>query len=471
MSEANASSGHAGSAPAGLQAAAGVKAAPFVEALARFAATASSEPYRDIVALQVADSVIALLAGMATKEGQSIRVLIERTDGASALGAAAWLAANMRLTEIDDIHRPSAVTASAIVLPAALAMHPFARVTPGATEVTRAARFADALFVGQELSIRLALALGGASLMTQGWWPSYLVAPFGAAAAAGRMMGLPAERMRHALALALAQTPQQIGRTSGTRPGRWLLFGNAVRSGCLAALAAADGIDGDIDLLSQTWLQRIGGDNVKTNWLMVDATTANASDPDARVITQVSVKPHCSAKQTLAAIHGLRMLIEKGLDPATIESIELAVPRAYAAMLDREPPTAGRLASLLSARGQLAFAALCPASLDDVARETLNGSPDLAEFAARVQIKADPSLDALYPGKWPARLKVRAAGTLHEIAVDDSPGDPSQRFGIGEIEDKARRVLGAHPAIDLIKTGRCAVADDAALDALYRYFS
>jgi hypothetical protein len=231
----------------------GARALPFVVTLAGFAATASASHYRDTLSLQVADSVIALLAGLGTAEGQAIRAFVERTEGASILGAVTWLAASMRLTEIDDIHRPSAVTSSAIALPATLAMATLTR-HPGGTagdDAMRPARFADALFVGQELSIRLARALGGAALMTQGWWPSYLVAPFGAAAAAARMLDLPRERVAHALALAISQTPQQIGRTVGSRPGRWLLFGNAVRSGCLAALAAADGIDGDLELLGE----------------------------------------------------------------------------------------------------------------------------------------------------------------------------------------------------------------------------
>jgi len=429
-----------------------------IHGLADWAATASSAAHREAIAIQVADSVIALLAGMASAEGRSMQALMRRIDS-SALGCAARLAASLRMSEIDDIHRPTAVTASAIVLPTALAMASLG----GASDP---ARFADALFVGQELSVRLARALGGAGLLAQGLWPSYLVAPFGAAATAGRMLGLSAARMSHALALALAQTPQQIGRTVGTRPGRWLLFGNAVRGGSLAALAAADGVDGDLQLLNHAWLRRIGGDLAHAAWLLPAAGQTPA-------IEQISIKPHCSAKQALAALHGLRQLLAQGLAPAAIESIVVAVPSAYAAMLDREPPGAGRLASLVSAPGQLALAALQPAALDDVARESLTWSAELAAFAARVQVRADTSLDRFYPDQWPARVSVHGVdGSCREIWVEDSPGDPAQRFGIGEIEDKARRILGAHAAtLELVDTGRRAVSDSTALDALCRYFT
>jgi 2-methylcitrate dehydratase PrpD len=428
-----------------------------IEELARFAASASSERHRDAIGLQLADSVVALLAGAASAEGRALQRFIARADGGS-LAVCASLAATMRLTEIDDIHRPSAVTPSAIVLPAALVMRSsYARQASPAC-------FADALFVGEELSIRFARALGGVSLLARGLWPSYLAAPIGAAATAGRLLGLSSERMQHALALAAAQTPSPIGRTVGQRPGRWLLFGEAVRAGCVAALAAADGIDGDPMLLSDAWLRRIGGDHVDTSWL-----APQEGDSPARL--QISVKPHCAAKQVLAAVDGLRALLAGGVRVGDIDSIEVAVPTAYAAMLDREPPETGRLASLVSARGQLALAALQPASLDDVARDGLRWTPDLVAFAARVRVTADATLDGLYPEKWPARVRVHACGQTHEVTVEDSAGDPSQRFTFDDIADKASRILGAQPARGLLETARHAVTDGTQLNALCVHFT
>ncbi|HEY4298152.1 MAG TPA: MmgE/PrpD family protein [Paraburkholderia sp.] len=428
-----------------------------IERLADFAVAASSESHRDAIGLQLADSVIALLAGAATPEGRAIQRFVANADG-GRLAASASLAETMRLTEVDDIHRQSAVTPSAIVVPTALALR--ASYVPHASP----ASFADALFVGEELSIRLACALGGASLLARGLWPSYVVAPFGAAATAARLLGLSRERMCHALALAAAQTPPPIGRTTGQRPGRWLLFGQAVRAGCIAALAAADGFEGDIGLLNDAWLRSIGGAEADAGWL-----ATHDGEMPARLL--ISAKPHCAAKQVLAAVHGLKALLAEGVDPASVESVEIAVPSAYAAMIDREPPEAGRLASLVSVRGQLALAALQPALLDDVARDGLQWTPKLVAFAARVRVTADASLDGLYPVKWPARVRIHAAGRAHEITVEDSPGDPAQRLSFNAIADKATRMLGAaHPAAGLIDTARRAATERTHLDALCRYF-
>ena len=406
---------------------------PPLDALAQFAASANAPAGRAQLALHTADTVIALQAGHATAEGQALRRFLERTDPGLG-GRVAADAAVVRLTEIDDIHRPTAVTVSALTVPVAVA---FAR------DSTAPAQLLDALYVGQELALRLARAAGGARLLTRGQWPSLLVAPFGAAATAGRLLGLAPDRMRQALALAIAHVPRQPGRFQGARPGRWLLFGEAVRSGCMAALAAADGIDGDTELLNADWLRSVGAELAAPEKLT----------SDERLTSGLSIKPHASAKQALAAIHGLRVLMARhGLRAADIASLEVHVPPAYAVMLDREPPRTSRLSSLVNAPWQLALAAVQPELLDDVARAAWPENPQLAALAARVRVVADPALDAHYPDSFPARLLlVSAAGTRHELLVTHSPGDPELPFDAGQMLDKARRMLGDGAAVDAVR--------------------
>jgi 2-methylcitrate dehydratase PrpD len=435
-------------------------APPLLDALADFAASASGATHQASIVLLAGDATIALLAGANCLEGQTIAAFMARTE-CSALANSARLAALLRLSEIDDIHRTSAVTASAIVLPAALAM----RSVSGSPDPVI---FRDALFVGRELSVRLAQAMGGAALLAHGLWPSYLVAPFGAAATTARLLGLAPARMGHALALALAQTPHASGRPLGTRPGRWLLFGNAVRAGCLAALAAADGVDGDPELLSQAWLQSVGAANADASRLADSAYLLAA-------IETTSLKPHCCAKQGLAAVHGLRQLLKQGLDPASIEAIEVAVPGAYAGMLDRGAAAAGRLASIVNLPRQLALAALRPGTLDDVDRTSLQWEPHLLAFASRVTVRADASLDHYYPEKWPARVVLTSRGQQHEIFIEDSPGDPALPFDTAAVQDKARRILPAPAGLQLVDrvlgmqltaAAPGSAADTAVLDAL-----
>ncbi len=405
---------------------------PAIDALAQFAGTASAADKMPHLSLHAADAMVALRAGMATGEGQALARFVAGAD-AGALGRVTANAAVMRLTEIDDIHRPTCVTVAALTVPVAVA---FAR------ESTTPEQLLDAIYVGQELALQLALAAGGARLLTRGQWPSLLVAPFGAAATAGRLLGLAPARMRQALSLAVSHAPRQPGRFQGARSGRWLLFGEAVRSGCMAALAAADGIDGDPELLSADWLRAVGGDLAAPEHLT----------PTGRLTQDLSIKPHASAKQCLAAIHGLHHLIaHQHLSPEQIEAIEVYVPPPYAVMLDREPPRSNRLAALVSAPWQLALAALQPALLDDVARDVWPEDPRLAAMAARIRVQADPALDALYPQAFPARMVVFAAGIRHEILVTDSPGDPALAYDANQLMHKARRMLGGMAELDSVQ--------------------
>jgi 2-methylcitrate dehydratase PrpD len=422
-----------------------------IDTLAEFAVSASAGPSSERLAIHIADGVIALLAGKCSPEGKRLDAFFRRSESLP-LATLSANAAAMRLSEIDDIHRSSGVTASAIALPSALAMAACGPADPR--------RFADAVIVGQSVAIELALAMGGAGLMAQGLWPSYLVAPVGAAAAAGRMLGLSATHMRHALAIALAQTPRSVGRSAGQKPARWLVFANAVRSGYLAALAAADGFEGDAGLLDEAWLKSVGR----------VAAQASVATPVIRV-GELSIKPHCAAKQTLAAIHGLQLLMADGLAPSSIDSIEVRVPPAYATMIDREPASASRLASMVSVRWQLALTALRPCLLDDVSRDAFPCDPPLNAFAAKVKVIADSSLDSYYPAAWPAHLTVRTGGAVLESFVSDSRGDPALPFGATDIQSKATRVLGDHPHGELVQQLLCPSVDTDVLVRLTRHFS
>lgn len=419
-----------------------------VDALADFAVGAGTQGREARLSLHLADAAMARIAGAGCEEGRGLLRLYEAV-GAGLLGRVAADAAITRLTEIDDIHRPTCITIGALTAPVALA---FAGAgTPASTVLA-------AFLAGQEVALRTASALGGARLILRGLWPSLLVAPIGAAATAGRLLGLPHNRMRQALALAVAQVPRAPGRFIGHRPGRWLLFGEAVRNGTMAALAAADGVDGDPALLDAAWLKAVGGDLADAARLMPDTLLSDA----------ISIKPHPSAKQALAAIHGLRqMLADIGIAPDSVESIELQVPPAYASMLDREPARTSRLASLVSAPWQLALAALRPDLLDDVARAVWPDDARLEAFAGRVRVVANAALDVLYPDVYPALLVVKAGGAEHTRLFGDSPGDPALAFDVPQLLDKAHRIFGgAGPGVEAVQLALRLPAEESALPML-----
>jgi 2-methylcitrate dehydratase PrpD len=140
-------------------------------------AVAPSPELASSARLHLADACMAHSLGVQTPQAAQMRAAWQLTSPSPALAALPWHAACLRLSEVDDIHRPSAVTAAAMVVPTALAVAQWQHSTPSA--------LASALTAGYRVALQLGVAMGGARLLAQGLWPSYLVAPCAAAATAG----------------------------------------------------------------------------------------------------------------------------------------------------------------------------------------------------------------------------------------------------------------------------------------------
>ncbi len=415
-------------------------------------AVAPNPEQAERASLHLADACIAHSLGVQTPQAARMRAAWQLTPASSAMAALPWHAACLRLSEVDDIHRPSAVTAAAMVVPTALAVAEWQQSTPTA--------LAGALTAGYRVALQLGVAMGGARLLAQGLWPSYLVAPCAAAATAGHLLGLDEGAMAHALSLALSQTGRSVGRSQGDWPGRWWLFGQAVQNGCQSAMAAQQGMQGDLGLLNPAWLQSVGG-----------AGAVALAHAPADPWCEMSFKPHCAAKQTLSALHAFQHLLGQGLRVGDIDRIEVLVAPAYAAMIDREPPTASRLASMVSVRWQLTLAAWAPERLDDVLRTPMPGDADWLTWSERISVQAEPAWDSVYPAQWPARVRVHTASQVIEARASDSPGDPALPWSQADVLDKAQRMLAHTPERALVPVALDALHDAQALHQLLQAWS
>ena len=409
---------------------------------------------RAVLVDHVIDTVGASVAGAHSTEGRAVlafnpgRTLTgaKRPGAADPLDALAWRVAATRSTEIDDIHMGSCTTPGAIVIPTALT------VAAGRASVT-GAELGAAILAGYEAMTRLGRAIGGAAIVYRGVWPTYFGAPFAAAAVVGRLIGLRPEAMAHALATALSMAAGGAGRPRGGIGARWLLAGNAARSGALAALAAAEGFTGDTGLLDGDWLETVHG-------LAADVAPLADAAADPTVLRALSLKPYCSAKQAVAAIHGFSTIIAGGIEPHSIREVRVSVPRAYAAMIDHGVVAGARLSSLTSAPYQLALAGLRPDGLDDVSRDRFIADAPVAALMKTVRVEIDDALAAHLPDRYPARVRVTTGSDTREVLVLDAPGDPGARFDRPAVIAKFRRFTdGQIPAAtqdDLTDAAACA---------------
>jgi 2-methylcitrate dehydratase PrpD len=168
-------------------------------------------------------------------------------------------------------------------------------------------------------------------------------------------------------------------------------------------------------------------------------------------IARPAVKGFCSARQAMGAVAALRSVLAKvPIVPAEIDAIEVEVPHEYAAMLSRAEVT-GRRESLSSAAYQLATTVLRPERLEDVERRDLGLDAALSALMGRVSVHGSDELSALYPARWPARVRVAAGGRTHHGEALDVPAENDHSRAA--VEAKVRRFLAARPATaDLILT-------------------
>ncbi len=392
-----------------------------LEQLGAHVARGGAAPPREALRLHVADTVGAWIAGSATPEGRALLKFGANQESVS--DRVATHCALARLSEIDDIHLASGITPGALVVPAAL--------TIAASLDREGAALGEAIAVGYDAMVRLGAALGGPSILTRGIWPTYLAAPFGVAAVASCLLGLTEEQAGNALAIALILASPGAGRPGGATTSRWLAIGNAARNGVTAALSAQSGLTGDLRIFEGEFFSSIYG---------LSPNPAPLLD-DRPVLGDVSFKPWCAAKQTMAATQALREIIEEGVPPSTMSNLVVGVPPPYLKMVDHGVVAGERASYLTSVSYQMALVALHPDSTIDV-RQTPESVPaEIRDFMAKVSVRADEDLLRHYPKSWPAHVVVTTAGARREKLVLHVPGDPERPFDESQVAAKFWRLV------------------------------
>ena len=224
------------------------------EILARFVAEAGYDqlPPEAVTAARraVLDTVGVALAGSREECGRIAASLAAEEGGApeaAVLGAALRLPATRaalvngvfaHALDYDDVHVSMKGHPSAPLLPAVLAL---------AEKLERGGRAViEAFVLGIEVECRVGRGLGP-SHYDHGWHATATLGTLGAAAAAGKLLGLDVDGLRRSLGIAtsLASGSRQNFGTM-TKP---LHAGEAARSGLLAAQLAARGFSADADIL------------------------------------------------------------------------------------------------------------------------------------------------------------------------------------------------------------------------------
>ena len=410
--------------------------------------------------LHLFDALMAALAGAATGEGAKTARQLGNPptwpDETAPADIVLALARRIRATELDDLQLESVTTAAAAVVPALLGAAAIAGQREyGADELL------SAMTAGYDIMHTLGLAVGGPDfLYRRGGWPSLVAAGPAAAVTAGRLLGLDAEEIGHAIALAALSTPRSV-RGSG-EDGRWLSFGLAVTAGFHAALAARSGSRGDLGLLDQD--PRLSGTAGGRLFPGLRAVLARPWEP-GRGLAGAHLKQWASAGQVAAAIDAVGVLQDgHGFRADDVTAVDVGVPPAYRPMIDR-PNGSGRMWSLVSAQYQLAARLLHPQDRFDCARPALRDSAAFRRLMGVVHVRDDDELAARHPESYPARVGVTLRNGLTADYLSDGRS-PCPQWHWDPLLTKARAIAvraGVEERVDPLREAIAGFSDSGQL--------
>lgn len=376
-----------------------------------------------------ARQIRALLAA----EGQGGDALVLGSEQRLSLGAAVLMNAYLgQATSLDDTALRSMSHPACAVIPAVIGCAA-RKPCDGATALA-------AVVAGYEAMIRVGRAImpGHAK---RGFHVTATTAPFGAAAAAARIMGLDARQTMSALAIAGdlgAGLQEALFRSYAA--GKFAVA-RAVQSGVLAACLAADGMAGAPALLEgPEGFLRAMSDAVHPERVCAGL----GSDYE---IEEIGFKFHSGCRHWHAAVDAIIALRKAhGLVPDDVAKIHFATYGEALRMNIDDPPTGDQarlctafaVAQALLGQDLITGDLFCDAQL---------ARPEVRAIMARVTHALDPDFERRYPMEWPVRIEVQTRdGRQLGLTLDKPLGEPGTTGAeaiVGKFMVMAQPALGA----------------------------
>jgi 2-methylcitrate dehydratase PrpD len=374
--------------------------------------------------------------------------------GASVIGAgfstsAAWAALANGVAghalEMDDVTRASSLHPGVVVIPAALAV--------AEESGSSAAAFLEAVVAGYETTMRIGAALNPASAYERGFHPTGVAGAFGAAVAAGKLLGLDGDGLVRALGIAGTMASGSLEYLSDGSWTKRLNAGWAAHAGVVAAQLAARGFTGPASALDGRFgvLHGYTGEP--------DPARLLAGLGESFEITRAGIKPYPCCRYNHGLIDcALALRAKHEIRPETVKAVRLGVlSGGWLLVADpteqkRNPTTtvdaqfsAPYAVAVALVRGQVRLGDYTAATIAD---------PTVKALLQHTECYRDATLDAGFPEDWPAVVEIettdgRALTERIEFALGE-PENPVSRDGlISKFMDLTSELLGGDCALAL----------------------
>ena len=330
--------------------------------------------------------------------------------------------------DFDDTHAEASLHSSAPILAAALA----------AAEMNQSSgqELIAACVVGYEVQIRLGLAGGSSTHYKKGFHPSATCGIFGAAAAAGYLIGLDKDQYISAFGIALSQS---AGSMQFLTDGAWTKrshVGQAAQNGLSCAIMAGEGFKGPSQAFEGQWgyfhSYASGGNMDKAlDGLGKKFETLN-----------LGVKPYPSCRYSHAAIDGIiELKKELGFSADDLDDLDIGLSETALNIIgyplrDKQNPK-----SVVDGQFSMPFCAAVAVQSgglkwDDYKNHLSN--KDTLSLCNKIKVSPDKDAEECCPEYMSAKVKIVVKGKKHEKFVKIPKGEPENFMDDSEFISKFR---------------------------------
>lgn len=362
---------------------------------------------------------LGLIQGEATVIGDA---------GGYTPGAAALFNGNLgHALDFDDTHARASLHSGAPIIPAAMAAAEM-RGASGKDVIT-------GIVAGFEVQTRLSLALGPTDHYTRGFHPTATCGVFGAAAAAGRVLGLDTDQMVSAYGLCGSQA---AGSMQFLADGAWnkpFHTGYAAMNGLNSTVLAQQGFRGTLEPIEG----RLGF--LKGYAPSPEPKKAVEGLGEVWETMAIALKPYPSCRYGHAAMDALIAIrAEHDIDTDDVELIEIGLPKTGIKLIGDPEDEKQRPKNYVDGQFSMAFVGAVALreggmSWDDYEKHLKD--PKTLELCLRIRTVPHPKVEAEFPANMSglAKVKLRSGEILEKMVVVPK-GEPENFLSAEELRAK-----------------------------------
>ena len=332
--------------------------------------------------------------------------------------------------ELDDLHKSSILHPSSTSVPAALAV---AESRGG----INGSEFLTACIAGVEIGARVGMSVGTGHLV-RGFHPTGTHGTVAAAAAAGRVLGLDAARMEHAISIGATQAAGLMAAQFESRVKR-MHAGRAAQAGVYGAELAARGFTG----ISSVFEVDYGGYG-----------STLGDEPNLAALTdglglsfeteKVGFKGYSCCGSCHTSVEAARRIVSnRRIDIASVERITVRATKATLLHVGWPYEPRSVTAAQMNLPYCLSVTLLDGDAFVDQFSPRRIASDDVLALSKRVAVEHEPAFDALGPAgrhKVKVSLQLRDGTTIDET-VDYAKGSDRDPLTESEVEVKFHRLV------------------------------